>query len=163
MTATARNSTSIQTVVLLVDGPITTRTWMLDTTLYPSSLLSKPSLWCLLFVLIRQGLRRGSGPQRLTRALGVETGVQKNLHETGSRRFFPTLFGHIFSPVQFVCHGGARKWRRRRLIPLQYVIPGVRRPHFTASILPPSNNAGAQKKGHDAPSKQSAGIQNRWC
>ena len=30
--------------------------------------------WCLLFVLIRQGLRGGSGPQRLIRALGIETG-----------------------------------------------------------------------------------------
>jgi len=27
--------------------------------------------WCLLFVLIRQGLRGGSGPQRLMRALGL--------------------------------------------------------------------------------------------
>jgi len=31
-------------------------------------------VWCLLFVLIRQGLRGGSGPQRLIRALGEETG-----------------------------------------------------------------------------------------
>ncbi len=31
-------------------------------------------IWCLLFVLIRQGLRGGSGPQRLTRSLGIETG-----------------------------------------------------------------------------------------
>jgi len=31
-------------------------------------------LWCLLFVLIRQGLRGGSGPQRLIRARGEETG-----------------------------------------------------------------------------------------
>ncbi len=30
--------------------------------------------WCLLFVLIRQGLRGGSGPRRLIRALGIETG-----------------------------------------------------------------------------------------
>ncbi len=30
--------------------------------------------WCLLFVLIRQGLRGVSGPQRLTRALVIETG-----------------------------------------------------------------------------------------
>ena len=30
--------------------------------------------WCLLFVLIRQGLRGGSGPQRLIRAPGIETG-----------------------------------------------------------------------------------------
>ena len=33
----------------------------------------RPS-WCLLFVLIRQGLRGGSGPQRWIRALGEETG-----------------------------------------------------------------------------------------
>jgi len=31
-------------------------------------------LWCLLFVLIRHGLRGGSGPQRWIRALGEETG-----------------------------------------------------------------------------------------
>ena len=31
-------------------------------------------LWCLLFVLIRQGLRGGSGPLRLIRAPGIETG-----------------------------------------------------------------------------------------
>ena len=30
--------------------------------------------WCLLFVLIRQGLRGGSGPLRLIRAPGIETG-----------------------------------------------------------------------------------------
>jgi hypothetical protein len=30
--------------------------------------------WCLLFVLIRHGLRGGSGPQRLIRALGEEAG-----------------------------------------------------------------------------------------
>jgi hypothetical protein len=30
--------------------------------------------WCLLFVLIRHGLRGGSGPQCLIRALGEETG-----------------------------------------------------------------------------------------
>jgi hypothetical protein len=32
------------------------------------------SAWCLLFVLIRQGLRWGFGPQRWIRALGKETG-----------------------------------------------------------------------------------------
>ena len=32
------------------------------------------SYWCLLFVLIRQGLRGVSVPQRLIRALGEETG-----------------------------------------------------------------------------------------
>ena len=31
-------------------------------------------IWCLLFVLIRQGLRGGSGPLRLIRAPGIETG-----------------------------------------------------------------------------------------
>jgi hypothetical protein len=31
-------------------------------------------VWYLLFVLIRQGLGGGSGPQRLIRALGEETG-----------------------------------------------------------------------------------------
>jgi len=31
-------------------------------------------LWCLLFVLIRQGLRGGSGPQHWIRSLGEETG-----------------------------------------------------------------------------------------
>jgi hypothetical protein len=31
-------------------------------------------VWCLLFVLIRQGLMGRSGPQRLIRALGEETG-----------------------------------------------------------------------------------------
>jgi hypothetical protein len=30
--------------------------------------------WCLLFVLIRHGIRGGSGPQRLIRAFGKETG-----------------------------------------------------------------------------------------
>ena len=30
--------------------------------------------WCLLFVLMRRGLRGESGPQRLIRALGIETG-----------------------------------------------------------------------------------------
>ena len=42
------------------------------------SLLHMLRCWCLLFVSIRQGLRGGSGPQRLchslTRALGIETG-----------------------------------------------------------------------------------------
>ena len=33
-----------------------------------------PGIWCLLFVLIRQGLRGGSGPQRLIGAPGIETG-----------------------------------------------------------------------------------------
>ena len=32
------------------------------------------TIWCLFFVLIRQGLRGGSGPQRWIRALGEETG-----------------------------------------------------------------------------------------
>ena len=32
------------------------------------------TFWCLLFVLIRQGLRGGSGPLRLIRAPGIETG-----------------------------------------------------------------------------------------
>ena len=32
--------------------------------------------WCLLFVLIRQGLRGGSGPLRLIRAPGIETGTR---------------------------------------------------------------------------------------
>jgi len=32
--------------------------------------------WCLLFVLIRQGLRGGSGPQRLIRALGERLGTR---------------------------------------------------------------------------------------
>ena len=31
-------------------------------------------VWCLLFVLIRHGLRGGSGPHRLIRALGEEAG-----------------------------------------------------------------------------------------
>jgi len=44
-------------------------------------------IWCLLFVLIGQGLR-GSGPQRLIRALGEEAG---NLIMTFHRpRFFPS-------------------------------------------------------------------------
>ena len=37
-------------------------------------LLSGGAVWCLLFVLIRQGLRGGSGPPRLIRAPGIETG-----------------------------------------------------------------------------------------
>ena len=36
-------------------------------------LLLRQGLWCLLFVTIRHGLRGGSGPHRLTRALGIET------------------------------------------------------------------------------------------
>ena len=46
--------------------------------------------WCLLFVLIRQGLRGGAGPQRLTRALGIETGNPVMTFEQRSS-FFPSI------------------------------------------------------------------------
>ena len=42
--------------------------------------------WCLLFVLIRQGLRGGSGSQRLTRALGIETGNPITLRFNPARK-----------------------------------------------------------------------------
>ncbi len=38
---------------------------------------------CLLFVLIRQGLRGGSGPLRLIRAPGIETGTRSELMRLG--------------------------------------------------------------------------------
>ena len=46
--------------------------------------------WCLLFVLIRQGLRGGSGPQRLIRAPGIETGDPILTYEQRSS-FFPSI------------------------------------------------------------------------
>ena len=45
--------------------------------------------WCLLLVLFRQGFRGGSGPQRLTRALGIETGNPIMTYEQRSN-FFPS-------------------------------------------------------------------------
>jgi len=47
------------------------------------------NIWCLPFVLIRQGLRGGSGPQRLIRALGEETGNPIMAFHRPS--FFPSL------------------------------------------------------------------------
>ena len=50
--------------------------------------------WCLLFVLIRQGLRGGSGSQRLTRALGIETGNPIMTFEQRSS-FFPATRAQV--------------------------------------------------------------------
>ena len=59
--------------------------------------------WCLLFVLIRQGLKGGSGPQRLARALGIETGNQI----TRADHFFPLICAalHNFVRLKNFCHG----------------------------------------------------------
>ena len=48
-----------------------------------------------LYVLIRQGLRGGSGPQRLTRALGIETGNPIMTFETGNPIDWCLLFVSI--------------------------------------------------------------------
>jgi len=61
--------------------------------------------WCLLFVLIRHGFRGGSGPQRWIRALGEETGRERE--RRGERRakkagtWTPGLRDH-FGP-RFAC------------------------------------------------------------
>ena len=79
--------------------------------------------WCLLFVLIRQGLRGGSGPQRLIRALGEETGNPIMAFHRPS--FFPSaeraplqtttaenpFFGCDHSPE--ISGGGGRGFERR--------------------------------------------------
>jgi len=63
--------------------------------------------WCLLFVLIRQGLRGGSGPQRWIRALGEETG---NPIMAFHRPSFYCLGGWALSknacPHPLRCNGG---------------------------------------------------------
>ena len=53
-----------------------------------------PTVWCLLFVLIRQGLRGGSGPQRLIRALGEEAGNPKMAFHRPSFNGAAVLFLH---------------------------------------------------------------------
>ena len=62
--------------------------------IYPKSPLRSAEafamMWCLLFVLIRQGLRGGSGPQRLIRALGIETGNPIMTYEQRSS-FLPSF------------------------------------------------------------------------
>ena len=56
-------------------------------------------VWCLLFVLIRQGLRGGSGPLRLTTAPGIETGNPIMTFEQRSS-FLPRVLQRGRKPIQ---------------------------------------------------------------
>ena len=61
--------------------------------------------WCLLFVLIRQGLRGRSGPLRLIRAPGIETGNPR----TPDNDLLPS-FVACHPAAAYNLPGGVPKW-----------------------------------------------------